>query len=691
MPHGTRDFWQDDRRTSRSGGTRVLRLRREDVSGLWRGRAGELELELRVDAGSPDSLDALSGDVYRRGKGGLRYDHSFQSTNVVLDARSGVDWLRAPVRVHRAGIPDLGRVELRIPARGRPRVTYTRYRFVGDERQTLDSVELSLAKISDGFRRVSLEIDRVKGVALPKPLRAGSAPTRSLEAAYRAAGVEITRTEGDGEIPVAAAGFDQLWSDDELYSAMAEHFRGRADRSAWSLYLLLATRYLEPDVMGIMFDTEDDFPRQAAAVFADHDAIRGHRRSEQARREYLFTVVHELGHAFNLLHSFEKGDPELGPLPRPDALSWMNYPEVHPYGDAGPEGWDGSKAFWKTFRFGFDPDELRHVRHGNRAEVIMGGREFGWGGRRVRAELQPPSREPDLSLLLWMPASVDFLQQLEGDVRLRNEGGQHVGVGEALELGSAGLELRVRRPGASDPFVQRPHAHRCRRRRRPAALAPGEARYRELAPSFDAAGPVIDEPGSYELQAACRLPDGRTLVSNRVRVRVLLPASREEDRRAADFFTREVGAWWAVEGSAGRRLRPAGEKIEEIAEALPDGALARQVSTATALRASRVFKDVAARRVRSEGRGEAAGRLVRALGGDLATQAIAPDPRRSNLRTARYLKGAALVLAAEGRRAELSGALALLDSLLAGVKAPAQARRDARGVRRGLLGSARRR
>ena len=37
---------------------------------------------------------------------------------------------------------------------------------------------------------------------------------------------------------------------------------------------------------------------------ANHPALAGHGAEHD--RDYLFTVVHELGHAFNLLHSFQK-------------------------------------------------------------------------------------------------------------------------------------------------------------------------------------------------------------------------------------------------------------------------------------------------------------------------------------------------------------------------------------------------
>src|SRR5690606_22784138 len=83
--------------------------------------------------------------------------------------------------------------------------------------------------------------------------------------------------------------------------------------------------------------------------------------------------VHELGHCFNLFHSFHKTYMNPPQPNRPDSLSWMNYP----YNYTGGSG--GEAAFWSAFPFQFDALELAHLRHGFRNNVIMGGANFGIG------------------------------------------------------------------------------------------------------------------------------------------------------------------------------------------------------------------------------------------------------------------------------------------------------------------------
>src|SRR5262249_25071126 len=122
------------------------------------------------------------------------------------------------------------------------------------------------------------------------------------------------------------------WSSADLHHAMEEHFtQFPKSWPRWDMWGLLATSYTNPLVGGIMFDTAAQFDgagkppeRQGFAVFRNHewfDDLKAGAPTTDAEiaaaRQYLYTWVHEAGHAFNFLHSWDKN--------RPDALSWMNY------------------------------------------------------------------------------------------------------------------------------------------------------------------------------------------------------------------------------------------------------------------------------------------------------------------------------------------------------------------------------
>src|SRR5690606_24986403 len=114
-----------------------------------------------------------------------------------------------------------------------------------------------------------------------------------------------------------------------------------------------------------MFDLQGA-QRQGCAVF--HASLAG--SSATRLRDQLYTCVHELGHCFNLYHSFHKQYMNPPQPNRLDSLSWMNYPWKFP---------GGAAAYWSSFPFQFDDQELVHMRHAFRNDIVMGGNPFGTG------------------------------------------------------------------------------------------------------------------------------------------------------------------------------------------------------------------------------------------------------------------------------------------------------------------------
>ena len=370
----------------------MLSIDRSNISGSYTGTRQGVRLDLRIDLGEQNSLDVISGDVsFETSPGTFEFHHSFQTTALVPEVSERQTVLRGPVKVHRENMLNVGRLDLVVPEVGDITARYLLFRFESFGRTTPFDTQFQLDKVSTFFREIEVEMESVQGVPFPVPFNTSGHPdtpqshqgrTLTLATAYRDAGINMSVVNGREEIPVTEAGVDGLWSEEELHAAMVQHHDEHRDAMQWHLYLLLATKFVRQGVLGIMFDAadSDNFHRQGAAVFHDHPSISG-AVGEEKNREYLFTLVHELGHAFNFLHSFQKGIIEThGVLPRPDAFSWMNYPDLFPFGRARPAGWNGSNRFWSEFGFSFDGDEIHHLRHNDRAEVIPGGRSFGFAG-----------------------------------------------------------------------------------------------------------------------------------------------------------------------------------------------------------------------------------------------------------------------------------------------------------------------
>jgi hypothetical protein len=144
------------------------------------------------------------------------------------------------------------------------------------------------------------------------------------------------------------------WDDAELHDVLDALPAGRGHGH----HVLAAGLHEDGwELAGLMFDLER---RRGSAVF---DQARMHL--EGGHRSRLFTLVHELGHGFNLAHSWDKaaGEPWAGAVHDPASLSFMDYP--HRVDD-----------FWDRFEWTFAPGERAFLRHAPDEVVQPGSSAF---------------------------------------------------------------------------------------------------------------------------------------------------------------------------------------------------------------------------------------------------------------------------------------------------------------------------
>jgi hypothetical protein len=301
-----------------------------------------------------------------------------------------------------------------------------------------------------------------------------------------------------------------------------------------------------------------------------------------AMRTFLYTYVHEAGHAFNFLHSWNKN--------RPDALSWMNY-------DWRYEDRNGVSSFWSNFRFRFDDEELIHLRHGDRTAVIMGGDPWASGGHLEAppgAMAQLEGTRP-VQLLLRSKGYFEFMEPVAIEFRLRN----------LLEDLPLDLDTRLNPEyGSVAIYIRRPNGRiveyapiLCRLATPDVqTLQPsnngdeGEDRYsEEVFLSYGKHGFYFDEPGEYLVRAVYQGTGDLLVPSNLHRVRVGNPLSREQDQLAHDFFTDEVGMSLYLGGSQSPFLSEGMGLLEDVARRYQDTPLGAKAATTVASSIARPF------------------------------------------------------------------------------------------------------
>jgi hypothetical protein len=439
------------------------------------------------------------------------------------------------------------------------------------------------------FHDVEFEYDTVAGTSAVTTFDTGSHPNRpaglpaetiSIETAYRRAGFAVTVTDGNGVVPLDVAGADARWTDAELHDAMQVHWSRYANRPQWSVWTLFAGQHapvpsqgITPtNLGGIMFDDIGDHHRQGTAVFNDSfigtPPVSDPAPAAAVQRIRFWTAVHELGHTFNLAHSWQKavGTGWL-PLPNePEVRSFMNYP----YRVAG-----GAEAFFADFEYRFSDAELLFLRHAPERFVQHGTADWFDDHGFQGAEVAP---QPDLALKVRVHRTVanhEFMEPVVVELKLTNVSGQPRVVDEALLARTDDMTVIIKRQGGR-AVRWAPYARYCIDVS-PKVLAPGESLYGPLFIAAGLNGWALAEPGVYQVQVALR-NDDHDIVSHPLRVRVAPPRDYNEELLAQEVFTEEVGRTLTFNGS--RALGDANATLHEVAERLPERRIATHAQLA---------------------------------------------------------------------------------------------------------------
>lgn len=563
------------------------------VSGRYRGTLGGYELELRVDVDGNRPCNLVSGDFYRISGSVKTYFGSCKSgpvsitwgaTSVTIRGTFSTTW-STTFNVFTVTIP---RTTIFSP---RAAATIT---FSNAGGTTGSTYVCPFEAIY--FRTVRLEQDYEAGTSLFGSYNTGTLPhggtARTLDAvsAYAEAGVQMVPTAGTDAVPTAEAGANAVWTNAELETAMHHHFSIVSDTPQWQTYLLACKSRHEltsggSTLFGIMFDYTGACQRQGCAVFQTQiNSYYGGAGSNDANRHTLYCYVHELGHSFNLLHSWDKG--------RPDSLSWMNY-------DWKYDQRNGAGSFWANFAFIFDDLELVHLRHDYRNSVIMGGDNWatnaGFGTGEERVDVTGAIIENRSGLALDLDAKPVFALGepvvVKLRLRLRDLNGKMVNA--LLHPNFDVTKIAIRKPNGEVVTYEPLAEHLCG----PHAVALNEANpsiSESAYIGYGKGGHYFDQPGTYILRAGYYTPEGGVIASKDLRIRVRSPISADEDDIAELYMGEEQGRLFYLLGSDGPHLQKGNDALSTVLEKHGAHPLSVYAALVQGINASRDFKLVGA-------------------------------------------------------------------------------------------------
>jgi hypothetical protein len=469
-----------------------------------------------------------------------------------------------------------GRVEILLTQEAEPREVEVQ--FTGDG---LAPVTRMYRRKSASFHPVEFEFDVVQGTSAVTAIDTHAHPNRpaglpketlTIETAFRRAGFDVS-TSGSGSVPLATTGPDQVWSDTEMHDAMQTYWSRFANRAQWSLWVLFAARHERGESLGgIMFDHIGSNHRQGTAIFNDSFIAQAPAGDPApvawVERMKFWTACHEMGHAFNLAHSWQKalGTPWIPLSNEPEVRSFMNYPfRVR----------NGQTAFFADFAYRFSQQELLFMRHAPERFVQMGNADWFDHHAFEQAETsQEPEFRVELRLNRASP-TLEFLEPCVLEVKLTNVSDQPQLVSEHALRNAERMVVIIKRDGqAARQWL--PFAHYCYKERK-TVLESGASKYESLFAGAGHNGWDLAEPGLYSVQVALRISDV-DYVSNQLRIKVKPPRNYDEESLAQDFFSEDVGRVLAFDGS--RALGSANNVLREAAERFADRAVARHALVA---------------------------------------------------------------------------------------------------------------
>lgn len=611
---------------------------RRTTSGHYRSPSTPgFQVELRVDVDGAHPLRKISGDFFSMVGATVNYFGSFVVDSPTITTTATSVTIRGAGRYTWSAGASI--VQVTIPRRTlfQPAAPAT-LRFFTTSGAPGASYVCQFG--SHYLRSVYLETDRVSDVITPvfSSYNTGSLPsggparTLSVVSAYAEAGIHMVPTVGTDVINISEAGADVKWSDSELHASMVRHFTLWRDVPQWAVWQVVCQHHeLGDGLLGIMFDQAGK-QRQGCAVF--HAGLGG--TTADRLREQLYCYVHELGHCFNLLHSWQKSLANPPGVNRPAAKSFMNYPWRYT---------GGAAAFWAAFGFSFDDPELAHLRHAFRNDIIFGGNPFATGSSLSNPEIMADPIIDQSGLQFHISGARDSFALGEPvvlNLKLNPSDLRGKTVHPHLHPNQAMSSIVIAKPNGQvvvyEPYID--HLMSSKTEFLPAGKVIEDSAYI----GFGKGGLYFDQPGNYTLRAIYHALDGSDVLSNVLTLRVRYPGTAQNEEVANLLLGEQQGALFYLLGSDSDALQAGNTAFDTLLDQYSGHPLTDYVRLAKGVNAARTFKTIS--KDKERGMGVRQANLTEA--NILLTAAAAPKSAVDDLTKMHSLEKLAAVHSAKG-------------------------------------------
>jgi len=561
-------------------------IEKNKVFGRYTGQFGPFEMVLRIDTDGFNPLLKVSGDYFLISGQTKSYFGSF---------------LADGINIVNAG----GMIVISGTARTSWSTSYTKLKITIKQTSVFQALSPAQLQWYHGstnkpgatyvcnntgraFRTAQLEQDCVEGVTPFVSYNTGSLPAGgpdrvlSINSAYQEAGVDMITSGMSNIIPFDLSGLEARWTNAELHNAMINHFSLYEESPEWAIWLLHAFEHsFGPGMYGVMFD-QPGLQKQACAVFYKN---LGGSVPEQQRAQ-LYACIHQLGHCFNLQHTWQKSYASPRRTNIPDSLSWMNYPRFYP---------GGPSAFWNAFSYQFDPVEVTHLRHDFRTNLMRGRNPFAQRAASLDIGAlfeDNVANNSNLILKLEAKSSYQLGEPVCLETQLKTTSMVNQQVNSNLHADFGFITIGVKKPGG-EVLLYEPIAEMDAEPGYTVLNASNPAIYQSAYIGFGKSGFIFDQIGTYKLRAVYYHRDGSRIVSDTLTLRVNNPVTADDNEIANIMLSDNVGYLFCFMGSDAPYLQKANDSLDVLlTDKLKDHPLAIYAQFIKGVNALRTFKTI---------------------------------------------------------------------------------------------------
>lgn len=418
---------------------------------------------------------------------------------------------------------------------------------------------VTATKTSPYYRGSVVEVDVMTNRSFPN-----SAAGQTFAGIYRTAGIDLAVRMSNTNVPS-----DNALTTAELHSLLSTWRDIPNIGHTWRTWLLIGSRRSGSNTFGIMFDQQAPH-REGAVGFYEATMGNGATLVPSARNQdlgdvpaaFLRTLVHEVGHVFNLFHpKHDVHDPAIGTTTMNQTGDVIGFATT-------------TNQYPNNISWSFNEHNRMSLIHSPDPQVAPGWKEFGWGHGSAfggvptpfdALGMEPRDDESGLTVDLNLTDQAVAGEFLMANVVVTNTGDTAVPVHSSLNLADGHVEIEVQTP-RGDMLGVRDIVYACGGHDT-VDLDPGESRTQAVQLFYTNCGHTFDKPGTYSVRAALTVGDGNTnkVVSEWKTLTITAPTNASQRKRAELSLDPGVGLSIALGDYGGDE--GCGDKLAELAKA----------------------------------------------------------------------------------------------------------------------------